>query len=78
MQSLWSKRPIADKYSACAHGDCRKKKEVSKKDAEWSKGNKMWLTGAGLATVAYFMLSGQYITIATDSGYDEDDDGEME
>ena len=38
----------------------------------------MWLTGAGLAVMAYFMLSGQYITIATDSGYDDEDDGEIE
>ncbi len=72
------RRPIADNHSACALDDCRRKKEISKKEAEWSKGNKMWLTGAGLATVAYFMLSGQYITIATDSGYDDEDDGDIE
>ena len=57
---------------------CRKKSEVSKKDAEWSKGNKLWLTGAGMATLAYFVLSGQYITIATDWGYDEEGDDEVE
>lgn len=56
---------------------CRQeKKEVSKKDANWSKGNKVWLTGAGLATIAYFILSEQYIQIATDFGYDEEDDEE--
>ena len=57
---------------------CREKKEMSKKDAEWSRGNKMWLAGAGLATVAYFILSGQYITISTDFGYDEEDDEAVE
>lgn len=51
---------------------------MSKKDAEWSRGNKMWLTGAGLATVAYFILSGQYIRIATEFGYDEEDDEDVE
>ena len=51
---------------------------MSKKDAEWSKGNKMWLAGAGLATVAYFIMSGQYITISTDFGYDEEDDDAVE
>ena len=40
-----------------ASHSCREKKEVSKKDAEWSKGNKLWLAGAGMATLAYFVLS---------------------
>jgi hypothetical protein len=51
---------------------------MSKKDAEWSRGNKMWLAGACLATVAYFIMSGQYITISTDFGYDEEDDEAVE
>ncbi len=61
-----------------ASHSCREKKEVSKKDAEWSKGNKLWLAGAGMATLAYFVLSGQYISIATDWGYDEEGDDEIE
>jgi hypothetical protein len=56
----------------------RETKEMSKKDAEWSRGNKMWLAGAGLATVAYLMISGQYITISTGFGYEEEDDEAVE
>ena len=75
---MLSSVPIACLSSQLSQCCCRETKELNKKDAEWSKGNKLWLTGAGLATAAYFVLSGQYISIATDWGYDEEGDDEIE
>lgn len=49
---------------------------MSAKDKEWRRGNQLWLTGAGLAIAAYFLLSGQYIQFSTDLGYDDDADDE--
>ena len=43
-------------------------------DKEWRRGNRIWLAGAGLAVVAYCLLTGQFIEFTTDFGYDEDVD----
>ncbi len=56
------------------HGQIRReRRELSAKDKEWRRGNQMWLTAAGLAITAYFLLSGQYIQFSTDVNFDEDD-----
>ncbi|CAL8472174.1 g11716 [Coccomyxa elongata] len=68
--TAWAQRAEDSNTSPQAQ---RERRELSAKDKEWRRGNQMWLTVAGLAITAYFLLSGQYIQFSTDVDFDEDD-----